>query len=500
MKIVILLVCSTAVAAQTVEGNLYDSLSGAPVAGAYVSMSGNGSDASRPRTRSDAAGHFSLVAPAVAAGVQTYVSAEHAGYLAAGSRPLGGGSSELRIALTPESFLSGKLVDQDGFPVQGASVMAASYMVTNAGERRLQTRSTRATSDDLGQFRIPGLQAGHYFLLVLPDNLMRWDGRYNHQYVPGGSLPDESHVIDLAAGQERSLGELVVRQVASFKVTGRAALPNGSPSPFSASLHPIDANLIRSSVTVSVADGKISMDHVLPGRYNLVVRTSGNRTRQSGDYEAVTPVEVTSGNIDAGVITLQELRGMDLTGSVTITDGTLPAPAVIRLRSESVDGSASGTSTAKANSDGIFVFKGLLPGHYQFQTPAVRSAKLGDEDVLQAGFDLDGNTKPPLRVRISLQPIVVRIRLVDGNGKPQANAAVEVLRPNSNMSTHTDVDGWFTASFSAPGAYTILVANDGQFDTLYNQDYRYAHFHDFPAVQIVDGMNQPIMLTMPAGQ
>jgi hypothetical protein len=246
---------------------------------------------------------------------------------------------------------------------------------------------------------------------------------------------------------------------------------------------------------------------VLPGRYNLVAWTGRNGAPEAGDFEVTSPLEVGSSDVNAGALTLQQLSAVDLTGTVAMKDGSIPAPMTITLRSERRTNGMPEVST-KSNPDGTFVFKGMLPGHYVFSQLAarqngVRSAKLGDQEVLQTGIDLDGNPKPPMRITMSSQPIPVRGRLLDSDGKPLANALIRLAAdgPYSEALVHTGLDGWFSAPLATPGAYHILAIADGrQENLLYDQDYLAAHFQDFPVTPIVDGQNPPILLTMPAAK
>jgi len=209
---------------------------------------------------------------------------------------------------------------------------------------------------------------------------------------------------------------------------------------------------------------------------------------------------------------LQQLHAVDLTGTVVMTDGSTPGPVSVSLRSERRPAGGLPLISTLSKPDGTFSFRGLLPGHYTFNSlpavqtsplpPTARSAKMGDREVLQSGFDVDGSPMRPMRITLSAQPITARGRLLDVNGKPLANAAIEFAanRPSSQALVHTDLQGWFSAQVYMPGAYHILAVADGrQENLLYDWDYLAAHAKDFPLTQITENQSEPLVLTMPAG-
>ena len=74
--------------------------------------------------------------------------------------------SGISIKLTPHSIVTGKVLDEDGEPMFGAAVniMEERYF---RGRRTLSARGS-GTVNDLGEYRIAGLQPGRYFVAVQP--------------------------------------------------------------------------------------------------------------------------------------------------------------------------------------------------------------------------------------------------------------------------------------------------------------------------------------------
>src|ERR1039457_5042154 len=64
--------------------------------------------------------------------------------------------------LTPHAVIAGRILDQDGDPVEGVQVRTERYRYT-MGKRQL-VPSGYASTDDLGEYRLFGLAPGRYYL------------------------------------------------------------------------------------------------------------------------------------------------------------------------------------------------------------------------------------------------------------------------------------------------------------------------------------------------
>src|SRR5215469_632073 len=127
------LVLPAAVAAQvTVDGDVVRKGTGEPLAGVRVVVC-----AETPRLATDATGHFhftslaqkscalSLNGPGWMPRTQMITSTPEVGHIA------------LRVEMTPQAVIAGKITDENGWPIIGGQVSAARY-VTDHGVRRLE--------------------------------------------------------------------------------------------------------------------------------------------------------------------------------------------------------------------------------------------------------------------------------------------------------------------------------------------------------------------------
>lgn len=501
----LLLVFSAALAAQTVEGDVVDAVTGAPVEGAYVSTSG-----SHPLvSRTDAAGHFLLLGAPLGYDLRVARTGYLPGSRTLSSRPDQPGPG-IRIVLTPGAVMAGKLEDEDGFPVERANVQALRYQIVN-GQRKLQIVAL-TQSDDLGQYRLTNLRAGRYHVRVTPWDLSTWDRRYVSHFFPGTLQPEDINLVEVEAGQERQVN-MRLTKYDGVSVAGILVMPAGAPTAGRMWVFLRQPDLADSYMGALQRDGSFMIRHVPPGSYMLRASSAGDPPK-AGDLRAERPLLVGDSDVRDLVLTFHEVQAVDLPGVVVLEGGGSLRPMWIGLRS-----TAGLTVAARSNDDGSFVLKGLLPGHYNLEVqPDIRvvnsvvdpasaahtsdliSARLGEREVLPQGFDLDGPPSGPLRITFSSRQIIIGGSLLDAAGRPVAGA-VRMLMPGGSAchaTAYAKADGSFRATLRVAGEYHIYtVADQSQAISLWDPDYLEAHNSDHPPVRVVEGPNPPITLRLP---
>jgi hypothetical protein len=301
MKPLLLLIlgCAT-LSAQPVEGCIFDSVTGAPVAGAYVAIHGATFN-DRILRRSDTTGHFRIEVPDAARGKLIAVS--RPGYLIAhepvASLPADG--SPLRIELTPEAVISGTLEDEDGFAVEAALVEALHW------ENGKLTRAGTATrSNDLGGYRIAELPAGRYYLRVAPPSGSLspvWDRRYVPQFYPGLLEANDDNVLGIEADQQRTLS-FRLRKYEGVTISGQLIVPPGAgAADVTRFVYARSVDVPDFGAGPALADAKtghFTITHIPPGTWVLTSNARGGRvvarqTVQVGTAD-VTGVVLTIGD------------------------------------------------------------------------------------------------------------------------------------------------------------------------------------------------------------
>ena len=409
-------------AGQTAQGAVVDANTGAPLAGAYVSVYGV-----KPLiTRTNAGGLFRLE------GATGGMQVSRVGYLTASNvSPRQG--QDLTIRLTPEAVISGKVEDEDGFPVVGAQLQLLQYREIN-GERRLVSQMRWGRSNDLGEYRIGGVAAGRYYLRASGGNATNWDSRYVGQFFGDTAQLSDEHMLEVKAGEHRDATDIHLLKFEGVTLSGRLeGYSRSAPDQRMPSIRlRSDANLPDSFFFSSVQpDGTFLIRHVTPGRYTLEMQ-SGNGNLQAGDSLAKLPVEVGEMDLRDMVLTPHIVQAVDVPGTVVADGGGAPGRMLISLRRTTGAG-----ITARSEEDGSFVLKGLLPGHYDVQAipdyfsaaaagVAVRqsplqamSARLGEKEILLKGFDVDSQPVGPLTITLG-KPSTISGKIVDTAGQPVA--------------------------------------------------------------------------------
>jgi hypothetical protein len=417
--------------------------------------------------------------------------------------------ANLRIELTPDAVISGKIEDGDGFPVEGGRVEALRYREED-GERTLGSVGS-ASSNDLGEYRIFGLSAGPYYLRVSPGTAGLWDHRYVSQYFGGSLQPDDTHMVGAKAGQETGRTDIRLRKYEGVTLSGRLEYPKNRvaatrPQISRVFLQPEDE--LHSEESAYVPGSVFVIRHVPPGDYRLTSAGDSRRSPRAGDLVAEMPVHVGTEDMTGIVLTAHVAEPVDLAGSIVVEDGTPPPRMMVGARV------LFGQRTVGHSDDnGSFVLKGLLPGHYTLEVnfdptpendtgprPWSRiglpiSARLGETEVLKKGFDLDGSATGPLRITLP-RLATIRGKLLDAAGQPSGEEMLNFVsqQPGGRHSVRVLANGMFELAVR-PGEYHVYILSDQPVgDPLTDPDYFKAHENDFPPVHVVLGENPPIVL------
>ncbi|HVX67341.1 MAG TPA: carboxypeptidase regulatory-like domain-containing protein [Bryobacteraceae bacterium] len=461
-----------------IEGRVVDSVTGEPVRKATLSIKGSA-------VESDASGRFLFdgLEPG------TYrVMARKPGYPEQfyGTRsPLNGGGIGLTVAagehlkgiefkLIPQCVIAGRVVDEDGEPVQDAYVSVlrrtpSGHVNSAAGE----------TTNDLGEFRIPNLDAGRYLVIAGA----RWPRIYTSgarksdepvdapvpTYYPGVIDAAAATAIDLRPGRTAGGLEIIQRKTRAYRVEGTlsgltAAYPARSLQLILAPRDRKDA-LGQIAPVYAEPDGKFIAENVIPGAYMLNVLARVDRQTCSLGR---APVDVTSGHVRGVVVNLTE--PVAVSGTVSIEGNQTFAFDTLRLTLRPEEGMLSGGRPAPVNPDGTFRFDGLGVAKYDIHlyglgdTAYLKAARWGKQDILDTGLDLSNAQGPvALELVLSLKPGTVE-GAVQVEGKAQPGASVSLLpdpprgykRQFQGFAT-TDQNGRFSIKGMAPGTYTLYA-------------------------------------------
>ncbi len=394
--------------------------------------------------------------------------------------------SGIEIKAYPEATISGRVRDAKDRPVAG---LAVSALRLHGGSSRFPPdRVMAAPTNDLGEFKLPGLEPGRYTLLVetrrstVSQREWKDDEKLTlpgptvadvRTYYPNVTSLDLAAPIQLEAGQSLERMDITLARMETFCVRSRVLDPGAQKM-----------NRTRIQIAsefyfgaASLAEGELApgggfeVCGVPPGAYSLL----------AGPFERGQEARYAS---DALTITDRSLRLPDLllrpliqlSGRLTIDASSgsatkpLPGPVSIRLSAMDRPLVLDQQSSARVTESGPFVIPAVLPAEYNLtvRTPAgfyVKSAIVDGRDALREPLHAAGRE---LHIVLGQDGAQVSVLALGSKNDPLASATVIVGRdplppsytPGDLVSAMCDQNGQATLGSLAPGTYRVLVFAD----------------------------------------
>ena len=509
--------------AAVVQGTVVNKLSGRPVKSAHVIynriVSETGGTSSPISTDTDAEGNFSF---SLAPGTYRFW-VEHSGFarqVYGALSPAGEGTtltvaagqklSQITFRLVPQGAIAGRIVDEDGDPIQSAGIQVLRFSYAN--DHRQLVSVSGASSNDRGEYRIFGLPAGRYLLqATVPNTPM------SKPYESGALVPEvqDSYaasyypgVIDVDAASPVSLGEggdledinFQVRKVRTVSLRGRLASPE---KPSSSQIQVVLAHnengvasyIDRASASVDSATGRFEVRGVAPGSY-LLVASQLSAGRPLGGR---IPVELTAASRDE--ITLPLASAVDVTGTVELEGTARGSVPNLILRLASSEGLALGPQPlSKIGADGTIHFAGVTPGRWTVTFDSlpeglwIKSESFAGVDLPAGELNLTESTRGQLHIvlgsngaqisgTVSLDNQPCRATVVLAPADPELRTAHQMYKV-----TNTTERGLFTLKSVRPGSYKLFAFQEIEPFEWFNPD----------KLKLAEDMGSPV--TVSAGE
>jgi hypothetical protein len=432
------------------EGDIVNSTTGAPIAGARVKLERSPAEATY--TRADAHGHFrfgnldpgfytlnagspgflksaaayvDLRAPrpdggnGVVGGVISpvgYVSAVPAAAITRSTDSSGTQHAKATVPLLAYGVITGKVSDPYGVPLADTAVeVLAKASVPANGSASTFARSMQVRTNDKGEFRVASLEPGSYYVVANKSTGMAtWESGYRITYYGGATDLAAAKPLAVGAG-EQVRGDVSLVRKSGVHVAGRLIKPPGVEGSAASIVYTRVALVPEQNSPINAngpfANGRddYRLDDVLPGRYLLMALSRDASTGAFGGnqkelFGLIRPIEVGDGDVDNFDLTLAPLR--DISGTVTFREGCAPAPLHITAQNRGPLGWRQPEATSDA--DGRFVLHGLSTGRYNFSIfaeagagrimPPVISIRHGARDVLKDGFESPYGGDEPISI------------------------------------------------------------------------------------------------------
>jgi Carboxypeptidase regulatory-like domain len=355
---------------------------GRPIVSAIVRLIPTATTMAPPKMAfTDAEGAYRFVLPKDAAGIYR-VAASSLGYLSAefgqrrGSDPgeeiiVASGETRDRVVMTlaRPGVIAGRLFDEYGDPVEGVARRASQVRWVDGRRRLVELAPFTRPSDDLGRYRIFGLQPGEYLVcaaigqIEMGMPLVDLPG-YGITYFPGTPNPSEAQPVIVGRAQEILSVDFPIARVKTARVSGLAVDSNGVAITGGIALMPSR----RSGAVVTLQmgakigrDGQFEFPNVAPGECVL----QASRHRSSGWNEGESSSQfVTVTGVDVSDLVIRTSTGSTLSGHVVLEAGGTFTPGQIELLAVPVDSDLSpqiggGPARATPDEDSEFRLAGL---------------------------------------------------------------------------------------------------------------------------------------------
>lgn len=470
----------------TLTGTVVNSVTGAGIARALVTMSGM-----QPQSAlTDGAGKFQFEnLPQM----QVILNARKPGYFSDQEMAhqyrmspiqVTSGMGAVTVTLVPAGVITGHVSTADGDPVEGAFVRLKTWTIQQGRKQAVEHGGSRTDED--GAFRIANLQPGKYYLFS--DGSARTvgvpDEAFAPAYYPGATDISGASPIQVQAGQTIN-ADLTLEKEKAYRVAG---VVNGLPPGQGAMIRIVgsgDEPLPFGSMA-RPSDGSFELRGIPAGSYTLKATSQGGMGffPGGGPRNASGPPQIFSGSIPITVTT-------DLAGISIPVQPSANIPVTVKTDFTNPQSNDVGAYISRGNSrqtmrqyvqvmlrrvgeqnsygtqmgsNGDMTLRGIEPGKYRVEfypmggNVYVQSASFGNTDLLHDDLVIaSGGDQQPIEV-------VLRddAASITGNADCGNTQCWVLVLPDSNPSfsprqVFVPPTGSFQAAGLPPGSYHVYA-------------------------------------------
>ncbi len=492
-----------------IEGKAVHAVTGEPVRKANISLSSPEQGRQGISVVTDNAGAF--VFENLTPG-HYRMQGEKAGFVrsAYGSRQLfsmgsllrvteGGEIKDVVLKITPAGILSGRVVDEDGEPMEGVQVQVLRKVYTGNAMRWSPTGA--GASNDRGEFRVGSLAPGRYLVSVqlnrfgpgmggAPLQQGKEEFSYVRTYFPGVESPEQAEVIHIQPGQEYGGVQVALKKTRVYRIKGKfTGTPSGEGpgQRMSVQIREKNASDMMGGImfgpgnSVNPKDGTFEIANVRPGSYRVTLLDM-----EAGRPKTVGAADVVVGSENVEGLVLAPVSAATVTGKLRIEGdpvaGLTPRSFQIQLQPKEM-GFPSFVQPAQIQEDGSFKLEGAGPEVYRvmaFGGPGrsyVKAILAGGRDVTESGIDLSAGGAQ-LEVIVSTK--IAKLEGTVEKAKPEAMPGVVVFAKQGTdatffgpMSAPASVTpaGTFSVAAVSPGEYKAYAFEDVDMMTIRDPDF-----------------------------
>jgi len=381
--------------------------------------------------------------------------------------------TDLEFRLVPLGAVGGRVIDEDGDPVSGATVVAQFYNYAS-GRRRLAPGDFTQTSDQ-GEFRLGKLKPGRYYLSVSPTNANPLaetppppkDGSpetgYVSTYYPGATDIAQATAITVAAGADLSGFQIQIRKSKVVRIKGKAVDADGKPIGNTVVMLMSPANPGSMRMKMLGAEGTFEIAGVEPGAYIIATTQMGGSSPSIHMQPLVVPAEGLD-NLQLG----SQPEGT-VQGNITVAGDEKVALKGLEVMLAGGEDAPTMPVFVTASETGDFVMKKLAAAQYNLALPHLpdgtylKSVQLGGHERLGQPLDFAAGFGAPIQIVLGTDGGDFEAT-VSRDDKPVAEATVVLLVadpggrfPETTRTGESDSTGHVKIKDVPPGDYVAFA-------------------------------------------
>jgi hypothetical protein len=266
-------------------------------------------------------------------------------------------AESIDMTLPRNGAIGGRVVDENGDPVENANVRVEQIEPFNGRRRLVGGGALSRQTDDRGRYRLFGLQPGRYLISAAVGEISQsgqtaeWPG-YARSYFPGTPIPSDAQPIELAQGQQPLTIDISLARGRVARIAGTARTTDGAPLQGQLSLtQSYRSGALATGIlkTQANADGSFEFSRLTPGEYVLQAATSRSTVSTEGEFAALY---VTVDGVDVTDLAVRLSRGSTIEGRLRFEGGDPPEDPDVHISPVPVDPDlASLTDNAPARAD-----------------------------------------------------------------------------------------------------------------------------------------------------
>lgn len=391
------------------------------------------------------------------------------------------------FSLPRGGVITGKVIDEFGDPVVGASVQPLRVDMVN-GERRTFPTGPMSATSDTGEFRLWGLSPADYQLMAHPQRGLEFsngvsDNRtgYAASYYPGTTNPAEAVNVRVAPGQVASGIDITLSPTRTATISGSAIDANGQPqrrgNVMLMSRNPNGMFMGGQGGGPIRPDGTFMISNVAPGEYTVRATIAGAAPGAAPE-QLMANVSVAGADI-TGVI-LTPVRPIKVTGRITLDPaGNWVDAAAIRVMAQPKTpgpmfiGPGGGPPitrddfTFELNTAAGAVLLRAFPSGPGSTQWTLKSVRYDGKEIIDSGIELsDGRDVDGVEIVITNRQQIVTGLVTNGKGETVPDASLTFFSQNPDDWTgptrrigagRPDQNGRYSVRTLPPGDYFAIA-------------------------------------------